>query len=351
MKKRLKNRIILFALCLAGVTVFGSCSDWTEIESLPIIDPNIETVNPELYAQYLAALVTYKQSDHKVVYVTFDNSNKIPGSRAEHINIVPDSVDIISLMSPDNLANIEREDIAKSRAKGTKIVYTISYEQIQAAFVPAPTPDPAPAQEGEGEPEMSEYDKYLSVQLDKALQLSDKYDYDGITIRYMGRSMQTMTDAQKAEYIASQKIVTDKVGQWAASHESKMLIFEGSTINLVDRSFLSKCKYIIIPTDDVKNTYGMNQRVLQSLVEDVPTDNIILSTVPFSLNSEDTDTGYFADGTSAMHSTAYWIITNDTKYTKAGLAIYGVQTDYFYRTSVYKYTRGAISIMNPSAKN
>lgn len=338
-------------MCFATTAGFGSCSDWTESESLPIKDPTIESVNPELYAQYIASLKEYKQSEHKVVYVTFDNSNKTPGTRGEHISIVPDSVDIISLASPDNLTKIELEDIDKARSKGTKIVYTISFEQIEAAYA-ATTPAPAAQEGGEGEvPEVSDFDKFLTAQLGIALQLSDTYNYDGVTISYMGRSMQTMTEAQKAAYIASQTIVTDKMTKWAESHKSKMLIYEGYPNNLVNRSMLTLCSYTIIPTQDIKNTFGMNQRVLQSLAEGVPNHNIILSTVPFSLDPEDTDTGYFSDMTSAMHSTAYWIVINDTKYTKAGLAIYGVQTDYYNRTSVYKYTRGAINIMNPSAKN
>lgn len=354
MKKTLKYRTILSAICIVVATALSSCSEWTDTESLTIKNPTIEEANPELYAQYLAALVTYKQSDHKVVYVTFDNSNKVPGTRGEHINIVPDSVDIISLMSPDNLTEGELADIAKARTKSTKIVYAISYEQIEAMFVPATPETPAVvAEEGEGEevPELSEFDKFLTAELDRAIKLCDTYNYDGITLSYNGRYILTMPPADKAAYIASQNIVIAKIKEWAAANESKMFIFEGLPMNLIDRSMLELCDYMIIPTQDLKSLNAMNQVVLQSLVSGVPTTNIILATRPFSLNKDDYETGYLADGTSAMHSAAYWIVTDDTRYTKAGLAIYGVQSDYYNRTSIYPYTRRAIDIMNPSAKN
>lgn len=355
MKAILKKTIILPSLALLAAMAFTACSDWTQTESLEIKQPDIESENPELYARYLESLRTYKQSDHKLLYVSFDNSLKVPVSQAHHINIVPDSVDIISLMSPDNLTETELKDIAQTRTKGTKVIYTISYEQIEAMFVPMtpdPTPDPAPtAEEPEPTPDPSEFDKFLASQFDKQIQLCNTYNYDGITLKYLGRSTQTMTDAQKAAYFASQAIVLDKMTAWAAAHSSKMLIFEGYPKHLKEYTLLERCSYLIIPTEDVKSIFAMNQRVLNSLGAGIPDDKIIVGTIPFSLDAEDVDTGYFVDGTSALYSTAYWVATDDTKYTKAGVAIYGVQTDYYNQTSVYPYTRRAIDILNPSAKN
>ena len=43
-----------------------SCSDWTEIESLEMIQPDIKNQNPELYAEYLKGVREFKNSDHKV---------------------------------------------------------------------------------------------------------------------------------------------------------------------------------------------------------------------------------------------------------------------------------------------
>ena len=65
--------------------------------------PTLEEQNPELYKQYLKALRDYKAGEHKVVLVSMDNTTSAPAQRNEHLTTMPDSVDIICLMNPDNL--------------------------------------------------------------------------------------------------------------------------------------------------------------------------------------------------------------------------------------------------------
>ena len=97
--------------CLVAALSLASCDDWTDVESLDVISPTIENTNPELYAQYLAALRQYKQTEHKVTYAWFDNSVKNTYSRAHHVSDVPDSVDVISLMSPADIMDTEPAEI------------------------------------------------------------------------------------------------------------------------------------------------------------------------------------------------------------------------------------------------
>ncbi|MEG0808079.1 MAG: glycoside hydrolase family 18 [Alistipes sp.] len=352
------NRIVTGVLLLGFTALVSSCSDWTDMESLEIKQPTIDEQNPALYAAYLASLKAYKQTDHKIVYATFDNREKTPGTRAQHISILPDSLDIVSLQSAELDAR-ELDEIAQVRTKGTRVVYTISYESIRAQYdIDKAAFDAAqvkPAEDAGEEtppvPTFMPFGDYLTAHLDTQIARCDQFSFDGLTFSYTGRALLTLPEAQKEEHLANQNIMLTKVGEWAAAHPSKLLIFEGVTANLADRALLAKCSYIIVPTLDVNNVYALDQRVLQALVADVPTQHILVGARPFSLDKEDLLTGYFADGSPAVLSTAYWIVNKTARYTKAGLAIYDVQTDYFYRTSIYKYTRGAIDIMNPSAKN
>ena len=57
MKRNIRNG--LFKTSLLGVELVAatSCSDWTEVESLELNAPTLESQNPELYAQYLQSLV------------------------------------------------------------------------------------------------------------------------------------------------------------------------------------------------------------------------------------------------------------------------------------------------------
>ena len=108
----------------------------TDVESIDINRPGLEEQSPELYAKYLENLNTYKRSDdHKVAYAWFDNSVKAPYSRAHHISDIPDSLDVVSMMYPADLAEFELTDMATVRRKGTKVVYTISFDRIQLSLI------------------------------------------------------------------------------------------------------------------------------------------------------------------------------------------------------------------------
>ena len=85
--------------------------------------------------KYLENLRQYKaDTEHKKVYAWFDNSEKNPASRAQHITSLPDSIDIVGLMCPSELATFEKEEIVTLRQKGTKVVYAISYDEIKAQY-------------------------------------------------------------------------------------------------------------------------------------------------------------------------------------------------------------------------
>ena len=110
MKNKMKN-IFIAVFCLAGITCFSACDDWTEIENVDINTPGMQEQNPAAYAKYLQNLIAYKSSDHKVVYAWFDNSEKTPFSRGQHISDTPDSLDVISMMYPAELAEFELADM------------------------------------------------------------------------------------------------------------------------------------------------------------------------------------------------------------------------------------------------
>ena len=100
MKRNIKK--FLFPAVAVAALSLAACSDWTETESLDINYPSLEEQNPELYKQYLQALRDYKAGEHKVVFVSMDNTTSAPAQRNEHLTTMPDSVDIICLMNPDN---------------------------------------------------------------------------------------------------------------------------------------------------------------------------------------------------------------------------------------------------------
>ena len=138
MRKIIENNIS----CLSGAVasamtlfLFAGCSEWTEPESVKINVPTLESQNPELYAQYLQSLRDYRSSEHKVMVTKYDNKATAPVGQAEHLNALPDSVDYVILMNPDELSDAVVSEMSEIREeKGTMTLYTVSYDTIEDEY-------------------------------------------------------------------------------------------------------------------------------------------------------------------------------------------------------------------------
>lgn len=350
MENKLINKTIIFLFCLIAGVTFSSCNDWTETESLTIVDPNIKEQNPELYARYLEDLRNYKNSHHKIVYAWFDNSRKSPSSRGHHINDLPDSIDVVVMMYPDSLIDRELDEINTVRQdKGTKFIFTLSYDAIKSnyeAMVKA-----IEESESETTEETKDFISYLVDTLQYTLKLVDKYNYDGIAVGYNGKSTIHMTDKEKEEYVSNEKAYIGIVSIWINSHKDKVVVFEGKPQNLVDKTILSLCKHIIIPTSTLTNGSAINYNIQLANVNGVPSDRFIITAATASINVTDTKTGYWTDGTRALTSSATWAAATYSDFTIAGLGILNINNDYFNIIYTYEYSKKAIDILNPSLKS
>lgn len=342
MENKIKNKILIFLLSfIAGSFLLVSCSDWNDDESLDIKQPT----NPA-YGKYLEKLRAYKNSDHKHVYAWFDNSNKVPYTRAQHMSDVPDSVDVVALMYPDALAEFEINDMRTlQNDKGTKVVYTVDYDGIKDVY------DQMVKEEKEKDEnyQAPEFIPYMKDKVKGLLNLSSTYNYDGIIVGYKGQSTIYMTDAEKAAYTANQAAFLGEIDTWRASN-NKIVIYEGSPQFLLDKSLLAHCKHIILNTINVPSAIDLSVAVSQAMATDVPTDRFIVKASTISLDTSDKNTGYY--GTErAIIEAAYWVTEIETGYNKAGLGIYNIQNDYYNATNVYQYAKRSINIMNPAPTN
>lgn len=337
MKNRMKN-IFIVASCFAAATCFSACDDWTEVENVTINTPGIEELNPEQYAKYLQNLVEYKNSDHKVVYAWFDNSEKTPFSRGQHISDAPDSLDVISMMYPAELAEFELTDMQKVRAKGTKVVYTISFDKIRKEHADK-------VKEGT---ESGTFNAYLSAELTKQVGYADAFD--GIIAEYKGTNPVYMSAEQKAEAKKLQDAFFGAISAWKSSNADKMLTFQGYPENLIEQSVLSDCRHIILATDDVADDAQLSVVArLAMAASNVPTDRFVIAVSTVSMDIADKKTGYYG-ADRALKEAAYWTTEMSGDYTRAGLAIYNVQNDYYNAGNAYQYVKEAINIMNPAPK-
>lgn len=339
MKNRLKPIVGLFIL---GSLAFVSCTD---VESLDIIRPTAQEQNPEAYAKYLSNLREFKNAEHQVTYAWFDNSVKAPSSAAHHITNVPDSVDVISMMTPE-LADFEKADIETVHQKGTKVVYTISYDEIKTAY------DEMKAAADEAGTSIQAFDTYLKSEVDKLLAYAPAYD--GLIASYVGQNPEFMVEDAKTEYKKYQDVFLNAIKGWKDANNEKALVWMGKPQNLITRTILGSCKHIILDTNGVNDTNQIRLNVTKALVDGVPTKNLVFAVSTTASDASNKEIGYWGTGDDALRAlgeVAYWVTVNDTPlYTKAGIAIYNVQNDYYATGGAYTYVKEAINLMNPAPK-
>lgn len=325
------------ALAVFSALALSACSDWTDTESIDLIESGAEDQSPELYAKYLKNLQAYKGSDHKVVYAWFDNSEKVPFSRGQHMAAAPDSLDVIIAMTPE-LAEFELKDIEELHKKSTKVYCSVSYDKILKEYTDK-------VKEGT---ETGTFSAYLSAALDNLMALEKPFD--GMVVEYRGSSPIYMSEADKAAAKADQDVLFKAIADWKSANSGKQLVFQGYPANLIGQSILSSCQHIILMTNDVTSADQLGVEALQALIaEGVPSDRFIVLASTVSLDTTDKTTGYYND-LRALSEAAYWVTEPATEFTKAGLAIENVQNDYYNATNNYQYVREAIHIMNPAPK-
>lgn len=350
MKKILKYR---FIIVLSLAAFFASCNDWTKDESLGLKEADIEKDNPELYAAYLANLREYKKTDHKVLFAGFDNGTSAPYSPGQHIASIPDSVDVVCLMNPDELAPWIISEMATVRQdKGTKFVFNISYPAIEKAFdqyIIENTDEEGNIAEG-----LTSFVDYVGNYVDQHLTLVGKYGYDGVSALFNGKDTSHLTLAQKLEYLANEAAFMSKFHAWAEQNPDKTFIFEGRPQSLTDKTILQRSEFVVIRTELEKYASGLDYEVTKVVADGGPVDRLVVAVNSVSLDKKDLKTGRYTDSANnlipCIPVAADWVMTLNAGFTKTGLYILNVQNDYYFSGRSYQNVRYAIETMNPSPK-
>ncbi len=349
MKNNIKNSLQAFVLLAFSGLLFASCADWTTPESIEIKTPEVDKT---LYADYLRDLKAYKEGDHKIVMVTFGNKAEMPASQAEHLTVIPDSVDYIILDNPEVLNEAHKKEMVEVRKKYTHVVYNVNFPAIEAEWN-------AMAKE---DPELTEEQglAYIAEQTNALLALCDEHGFDGITFTYMGRSLASLTEEALAVYNGRQQAFFGAIDAWRNDHTGKDFIFVGNIQYVLpdNRSFLNSCDYIVLATDMVNNADEITIKALTALSagDDIPEDRFIAMTQTVRPDDDKEIYGYFGkydeegNKVRAIYGCANWVNLPSPSFTRAGLMINNVQNDYYNINKVYSKTREAIAIMNPLPK-
>lgn len=114
-------------LSFAVLSLSVGCSDWTQMEPVDQQPVRPSEQNPELWAEYTAALRAYKAGKHTLVVASFENGSTNPTSEKDCLRSLPDSLDAVSLTNADNFSAYDAEDLAVLKEKGTRVLYFVDY--------------------------------------------------------------------------------------------------------------------------------------------------------------------------------------------------------------------------------
>lgn len=338
------NKIFKFGFALLAVGVsagtFASCDDWTEPERVDIIYDTPDQANPAVYAKYLEGLRRYRQTDHKLAYVWFNNpaAAQVTNTRAERVMALPDSVDFVVFTNPGSLTSTTIDDMKKAREeKGMKFSYVIDFDAIKLAYLNhvATATEEAPFD--------VDFLDFVTDTVSTTLGYAKNNGFDGIMIAYNGKITNHMTPAELVEYKNQENVFIGIMDDWRTRNPEMVIDFLGQPQNVANKELINSCHVLFLSQSQSANSvYGFGMAIAMASVEGVPTDRFGMVTT--CTDPLDEKVGYMADGTLCVTSLANWASGENVK--AAGFT--NIVNDYYNVAKPYRVLREALQILNPS---
>lgn len=283
----------------------ASCSDWTETENIDNTVLKPWEQDPALWADYMAALRTYKASEHYLSYARLHNSPSPAASEQDFMRCLPDSLDIVTLTNADNFSAYDAEDMATMREKGTKVLYQVDYAARKAEF--------------SGEAALKAY-------LDGVIAAVAANGMDGYSF-----TADPLDAAATATIVATLS---------AARSDGQLLVFEGNPLSVAEAD-RAKLDFVVLDTEKAENTTEVQLLVLNATgyAGIAPEKLLLAAEIDAPLQDEDR-TEYAAVELMARCVVEYGPL--------AGFAAYNIAGDYYHAEMNYQTIRTAIQTLNPS---
>ena len=344
----MKKSINILLISAALLIVAASCKEWVTPQPMPIKTNSIQSTNPELYDQYCQAVRNYKKGDHKLMYISFDNSTENPVNGSQTFHYLPDSVDIVELIHPV-MYDWTRQEMDELKAKfNTRFVIRVSYEKFRCDL------------NGKTRPKADVVADYLE-EAEKVLAFARQNDLDGITFEYEGKYQEHLTDSELKTLRKDQDEVMEPIVEWLERNDKKLFYFSGTPSKLLSdkdggenyRDIAVNATAIILPTISSLAVYDVEyiyRQVVEPLdgvhneFEDCP---MLVETATLPLVEGDAVTGQYYEG-AAIPLAADWVGT-DTENNKAGLVILNAERDWNMGNNPYPVIHKAIKTMNPNS--
>ena len=334
----MKNIIKYGMLAFAVAAVVTSC-DWTDPEPVGNYYDDITQADPDAYQQYLSNLRAYRNNGHKKVYAWFDNKTSF-NSQADHINSVPDSIDVLVLGRPDRLNQTSLDEInAKRSNTGMQMAYVVDYAAIRKAWSlkkELETP----------EQPVAEWSTFMADSVKAAMRHFNNGGFDRLIVAYDGRDMSAYPDEDKAAYQAEQNVFLNPFIEWKRNHTDKGFDFVGIPANLTDASFLADAGVIFLSESlTATNVDELSYLISRNSVAGVPADRFAMMAELPVLDETQASVGYWGTDYSSW-DVARWSRASQVK----AMGLTNLYDDYYHPAFIYPVCRGAIQLLNPAAR-
>lgn len=283
----------------------ASCSDWTETENIDNTVLKPWEQDPALWADYMAALRTYKASEHYLSYARLHNSPSPASSEQDFMRCLPDSLDIVTLTNADNFSAYDAEDMATMREKGTKVLYQVDYAARKAEF--------------SGEAALKTY-------LDGVIAAVAANGMDGYSF-----TADPLDAAATATIVATLS---------AARSDGQLLVFEGNPLSVAEAD-RAKLDFVVLDTEKAENTTEVQLLVLNATGYAGIAPEKLLLAAEIDAPLQDEDRSEYA----AVELMARCVVEYGPL---AGFAACNIAGDYYHADRNYSTIRQAIQMLNPS---
>ena len=334
----MKNILKYGLMAVVAATAMTACSDWTDPEPVNVVHDGVADTNPEAYAKYLENLRAYRTNGHKKVFAWYENKGSF-NSQADRVSAVPDSIDVLVLMAPDQITAEAQEDIQKKRANtGMDMATTVDYDAIKAAWTAlkeVETPEaPAP-----------EWNTYLAASLSSTFGNITGAGLNRVIVAFPGKNLGFLNDAEKTQYLADQTMVFKAVTDWAAADAGRKYDYMGHPVNITDGAFIAGAQMLFLSETLTANSTTEYLAAVQSNVSaGISPDRLaVMAPLP------GTDSAGNAVGNWGNSYTA-WDVAAWTRTAAVGaLGLTNLRNDYYNPNFNYPVCRGAIQTLNPAA--
>lgn len=303
-----KVSYILIALIGVMSLSLQSCSKWNTTEAVGHQFVYPWNQNPETWEKYFDLLSAYKGREHSICYASFDNGNDKGDGELNYMRSLPDSLDIVSLTNADNFSKEDLEDMSWMHRMGTKVLYHVDYASRKGEF-----------------PDISSLEKYLN----NVVQAVEEYKLDGCS--FSGIPDYSATDPMVTEAAA---LLVSKL-----KVDGKLLVFEGNP-KFVLESDRAKLDYVVL------NTYSKEyEQDIKVMIAEAKSLGIQGKQLLLSANMEGVITTSSLKEVRQIDKISSMTISQGPT---AGMAVYGIASDYYHTAGNYLDLRALIQKLNPS---